>query len=56
MMMKLLDDENNERKKNKGSSDDAKKSLKRLLKSGIPGVEKIEDLKHYQLPHAYQVE
>jgi hypothetical protein len=41
MMMKLLDDENSERKKNKGAGGDAKQSLKRLLKSGIPGVEKM---------------
>ena len=41
-MLRLIDDENNDRKKqSKGSSDDAKKSLKRLLKSGIPGVEKM---------------
>ena len=42
MMIQLLDDENNERKKTaKGATDDAKKSLKRLLKSGIPGIEKM---------------
>jgi len=44
MMMKMMDDEAAERKKNKGgkgSSDEAKNSLKRLMKSGIPGVEKL---------------
>jgi len=42
MMLRMIDEENNDRKKSqKGASDDAKKSLKRLLKSGIPGVEKM---------------
>jgi len=47
MMMKMMDDEEAERKKGgkgkggKGSSDEAKNSLKRLMKSGIPGVEKL---------------
>lgn len=39
MMMKMLDDDAKDRKKGKGS--EAKDSLKRLLKSGIPGVEKM---------------
>ena len=42
MMMKMMDDEANERKNNKKNSGaDAKASLKRLMKSGIPGVEKL---------------
>ena len=44
MMMKMMDDEAAERKKNKGGKDsgaEAKNSLKRLMKSGIPGVEKL---------------
>lgn len=42
MMMKMMDDEANERKKAKGKgSEAAKSSLKKLLKSGIPGVEKL---------------
>lgn len=41
MMMKMMDDEANERKSKKNSGSEAKASLKRLLKSGIPGVEKL---------------
>ena len=45
MMMKMMDDEAAERKaKGKGGKDsgaEAKNSLKRLMKSGIPGVEKL---------------
>lgn len=45
MMMQMMDDEAADRKKGKGggkaSGDQAKASLKRLMKSGIPGVEKL---------------
>ena len=40
MMMKMMDDDENDRKKPK-KGNQAKDSLKRLLKSGIPGVEKL---------------
>ena len=39
MMMKMLDDDAKDRKSKGGN--EAKASLKRLLKSGIPGVEKL---------------
>jgi len=46
MMMKMMEDEENERKKGGGKGKGgggaaAKDSLKRLMKSGIPGVEKL---------------
>lgn len=41
MMMKMMDDDAKDRKKGSASGDEAKKSLKRLMKSGIPGVEKL---------------
>jgi len=41
MMMKMLDDDAKDRKNNKSSGNEAKASLKRLMKSGIPGVEKL---------------
>ena len=41
MMMKMLDDDAKDRKNNKNSGQEAKASLKRLMKSGIPGVEKL---------------
>ena len=40
MMMKMLDDDAKDRKKNAGAGA-AKDSLKKLLRSGIPGVEKM---------------
>ena len=40
MMMKMMDDDEKDRKK-AGKGNQAKDSLKRLLKSGIPGVEKM---------------
>lgn len=45
MMMKMMEDDEKARKKGgkaqKGGGEEAKKSLKRLMKSGIPGVEKL---------------
>ncbi len=42
MMMKMIDDDSKGGGKGKGKGgDEAKKSLKRLMKSGIPGVEKM---------------
>jgi len=39
MMMKMMEDDAKHRKNNKGQSDEAKNALKKLLKSGIPGIE-----------------
>jgi len=41
MMMKMMDDDAAERKKSSKGGSEAKNSLKRLLKSGIPGIEKM---------------
>ena len=37
MMMSMMDDDEKARKANKGGGNEAKASLKRLMKSGIPG-------------------
>lgn len=39
MMMKMMEEDEKHRKNNKGNSAEAKNALKKLLKSGIPGIE-----------------